>query len=58
MIADFLKGTVSESLNKLIQPAAVVPAMLFVLLNLAFVYPEAKRWSSSPRSSSASATCC
>lgn len=42
MIADFLKGTVDESLKKLVQPAAVVPATLFVLLNLAFIYPAAQ----------------
>jgi hypothetical protein len=42
VIADVLKGTVDESLKKLVQPAAVVPATLFVLLNLGFIYPEAK----------------
>jgi len=38
-IAAFLKGTVSESLTKLVQPAGLVPATFFVLLNLAFIYP-------------------
>jgi hypothetical protein len=42
VIADFLNGTVTESLKKLVQPAAVVPATFFVLLNLAFVYPAAR----------------
>jgi hypothetical protein len=41
VVADFLKGTVSESLTKLFQPAGVVPATIFVLLNLGFVYPAA-----------------
>jgi hypothetical protein len=40
-IAAFLKGTVSESLTKLVQPAGLVPATFFVLLNLAFIYPVA-----------------
>jgi hypothetical protein len=42
VLATFLKGTVSESLTKLLQPASVVPATIFVLLNLAFVYPAAQ----------------
>src|SRR5919197_2336262 len=41
-IAAFLKGTVSESLTKLVQPAGLVPATFFVLLNLAFIYPTAQ----------------
>lgn len=41
-LAEFLKGKVDESLTKLVQPAGVVPAMLFVLLNLAFIYPPLK----------------
>lgn len=41
-LADFLKGTVDESLKKLISPSAIVPGALFVLLTLAFVYPEAR----------------
>jgi hypothetical protein len=40
-IAAFIKGTVSESLTKLLQPAGLVPATFFVLMNLAFVYPSA-----------------
>lgn len=40
-IAAFLKGTVSESLTKLVQPAGLVPATFFILLNLAFIYPTA-----------------
>jgi hypothetical protein len=42
-LAEFLKGTVSDSLKKLLQPAGLLPAALFVLLNLAFVYPAAVR---------------
>jgi hypothetical protein len=41
VVAEFLKGTVSESLKKLVQPAGLVPATFFVLLNLAFIYPAA-----------------
>jgi hypothetical protein len=41
VIAEFLKGTVSESLTKLVQPAGLVPATFFALLNLAFIYPAA-----------------
>jgi hypothetical protein len=41
VVAEFLKGTVSESLTKLVQPAGLVPATFFVLLNLAFIYPAA-----------------
>jgi len=41
-LAEFLKGKVDESLTKLVQPAGLVPATLFVLLNLAFVYPALK----------------
>lgn len=40
-IAGFLSGTISESLKKIVQPAGVVPATIFTLLNLAFVYPPA-----------------
>ena len=42
-LAEFLKGTVNESLTKLLQPAGVVPAALLVLWNLGFVLPRAKR---------------
>lgn len=38
-VAKFLQGKVDESLTKLVQPAGLVPAAVFVLLNLAFVYP-------------------
>jgi hypothetical protein len=41
-VATFLKGTVSESLKKLVQPVGLVPATIFVLLNLAFIYPTAR----------------
>ena len=42
-LAEFLKGTVNESLTKLLQPAGVVPAALLVLWNLGFVLPRAKK---------------
>lgn len=41
-IADFISGTVNESLKKLLQPVGLIPAATFVLLNLAFVYPTAR----------------
>lgn len=41
-LAEFLKGTVSEPLTKLVQPAGVVPATVLVLWNLGFVMPRAK----------------
>jgi hypothetical protein len=41
-LAGFLSGTVSESLKKIVLPAGVVPATIFTLLNLAFVYPPAR----------------
>ena len=41
-IADFISGTVNESLKKLLQPVGLIPAATFVLLNLAFVYPAAR----------------
>jgi hypothetical protein len=41
VVVDFLKGTVSENLTKLVQPAGLVPATILVLLNLAFLYPAA-----------------
>jgi hypothetical protein len=40
-IAEFISGTVNESLKKLLQPVGLIPAAIFVLLNLAFVYPAA-----------------
>jgi hypothetical protein len=42
MIAEFISGTVNESLKKLLQPVGLIPASIFVLLNLAFVYPSAR----------------
>lgn len=39
-VAKFLQGKVDESLTKLVQPAGLVPAAVFVVLNLAFVLPE------------------
>jgi hypothetical protein len=41
VVADFLKGTVSENLTKVVQPAGLVPATILVLLNLGFLYPAA-----------------
>jgi hypothetical protein len=41
-IAEFISGTVNESLKKLLQPVGLIPASIFVLLNLAFVYPSAR----------------
>jgi hypothetical protein len=41
-LAEFITGTVNESLKKLVQPVGLVPAAIFVLLNLAFVYPGAR----------------
>jgi hypothetical protein len=41
-LAEFLQGKVEESLKVLVQPAGLVPATLFMLLNLAFVYPALK----------------
>jgi hypothetical protein len=38
--SEVFKGSIDESLKKLVQPAAVVPASVFVLLNLAVVYPR------------------
>src|SRR5215207_7748731 len=40
-LAEFLKGTVSDSLAKVLQPSGLLPGALLVLLNLAFVYPAA-----------------
>jgi hypothetical protein len=41
-IAEFISGTVNESLKKFLQPVGLIPAAIFVLLNLAFVYPAAR----------------
>jgi hypothetical protein len=41
-LAAFVKGKVDESLTKLVQPAGLVPTAVFLLLNLAFVYPALK----------------
>jgi hypothetical protein len=38
-VADLFKGSIDEGLKKLVQPAAIVPAAVFVLLNLAVIYP-------------------
>src|SRR5688572_4516956 len=38
-VSEFLKGGIGESVKKLVQPSAVVPATVFVILNLVFVYP-------------------
>ncbi len=42
-LATFFKSTVDENLTKVLQPAGLVPAAIFVLLNLAFVYPTAQK---------------
>lgn len=42
-LAEYLKGTFDDSLKKVVQPAGLLPAALFVLLNLAFIQPAAKR---------------
>jgi hypothetical protein len=39
-VAKFLQGKVDESLTKFLQPAGLVPAAVFVVLNLAFILPE------------------
>jgi hypothetical protein len=41
-LAGFFKTSFTDSLTKLVQPAGLIPAGLFVLLNLAFVLPQAK----------------
>ena len=41
--AEFLKTTVEESFKKVIQPSGLIPAAIFVLLNLGFVYPSVKQ---------------
>lgn len=40
-LADYLKGTLDDSLKAVVQPAGLIPGALFVLLNLAFVIPAA-----------------
>ena len=40
-LAEFLKGTVGDSLNKVLQPSGLLPGALLVLLNLGFVLPAA-----------------
>jgi hypothetical protein len=42
LVADFFKGTADTLLEKLVKPAGLLPAAVFVLLNLAFVYPTAR----------------
>jgi hypothetical protein len=41
-LAEFITGTVNESLKKLLQPVGLIPAAIFVLLNVAFIYPVAR----------------
>ena len=41
-VAKFLQGKVEDGLLKLVQPSALAPAFVFLLLNLAFVYPVLK----------------
>ena len=36
--SDFLKSTLDESLKKLLQPHGLIPAAIFLLLNLLFVF--------------------
>jgi len=40
-LSEFLKGTVNESLTKILQPAGLIPGALLVLLNVGFVLPRA-----------------
>lgn len=47
-VATFLKGKVEEGLTALVQPAGLVPAALFVLLQLAFVLPQLRAAESAP----------
>lgn len=46
-VGELFKGTFDESLKKLVQPAAVVPAAVLVLLNALVVYPlgQSSGWS-------------
>lgn len=39
-VTELVKGPIDESLKKLVQPAAIVPATVFLLLNLAVIYPR------------------
>jgi hypothetical protein len=41
-LAEFLKGTVNDSLTKVLQPAGLIPGALLVLLNLGFILPRAR----------------
>lgn len=41
-VAEVLKGSFDESLKKLVQPASIVPATIFVLILLVTVYPPLK----------------
>lgn len=41
-LTGFFTGTVSDNVAKLLQPVGSFPATLFVLLNLAFIYPAAR----------------
>ncbi|MEP6468165.1 MAG: hypothetical protein ABJC24_00180 [Chloroflexota bacterium] len=39
-VAEFFKTTVDASLAKLVQPSAIVPATVFILLNALFIHPS------------------
>ena len=39
-VAEVFKGSIDESLKKLVQPAGVVPATVLVFANLVFIYPS------------------
>ena len=39
-VSEVFKGSIDESLKKLVQPAGIVPATVLVLMNLAVIYPR------------------
>ena len=39
-VSEVFKGSIDESLKKLVQPPGIVPASILVLLNFAFIYPK------------------
>jgi len=39
-VSEVFKGSIDESLKKLVQPPGIVPASILVLLNFAFIYPQ------------------
>jgi hypothetical protein len=41
-LAEFLKGTVKDTLTSLVQPPGLVPAAVLILLNLGMIAPRAK----------------